>query len=344
MRILGFNRSALLICAAAAMLAGCGGSQPPIGAPGAMPQTSARATHADRGKSWMLPEAKAEDLIYLSAPTGVYVYTYPKGKHVGTLTGFGYPLYECADKSGDVFIIIVDGSQQGVYEYTHGGSEPINFLPRTGAYACSVDPTTGNLAVIAQFGGNVYVYANAQGTPTVYSNDIYLMTSPAYDSSGNLFVDGEYQESGFALEELPQGGGTFEDIKVQGSFDGDSYEPILWNGKYLGLGTRQLAKHGRRWSRTVVDRIQISGTTGIVVGEAPLSLQHEAAFPQWWVSNGVAIQASDKHGVPSYFAYFKYPGGKKLKKVRMPGIYLVVGTVLSVAPSGTRPAGSAAWR
>jgi len=29
------------ICAAAALLAGCGGSQPPIGAPGAMRQTSA---------------------------------------------------------------------------------------------------------------------------------------------------------------------------------------------------------------------------------------------------------------------------------------------------------------
>jgi hypothetical protein len=43
----------------AALLAGCGGSQPPIDAPGAMAQTSAIATHADRGKSWMLPEAKS---------------------------------------------------------------------------------------------------------------------------------------------------------------------------------------------------------------------------------------------------------------------------------------------
>jgi hypothetical protein len=43
-------------CVAAAVpLAGCGGSQPPIGAPGAMAQTSAIATHAERGKSWMVP-------------------------------------------------------------------------------------------------------------------------------------------------------------------------------------------------------------------------------------------------------------------------------------------------
>jgi hypothetical protein len=41
-----------------ALLAACGGSQLPIGAPGAMPQsqTSAIATHANRGGSWMLPE------------------------------------------------------------------------------------------------------------------------------------------------------------------------------------------------------------------------------------------------------------------------------------------------
>jgi hypothetical protein len=40
-------------------LSGCGGSQPPIGAPGAIPQNSSIATHAERGGSWMLPEAKS---------------------------------------------------------------------------------------------------------------------------------------------------------------------------------------------------------------------------------------------------------------------------------------------
>jgi hypothetical protein len=36
MRVSGLGDFALSACAAAAMLAGCGGSQPPIGAPGAM--------------------------------------------------------------------------------------------------------------------------------------------------------------------------------------------------------------------------------------------------------------------------------------------------------------------
>ena len=38
-----FYFRALSICAAAAMLAGCGGSQPPIGAPGAMPKATPAA-------------------------------------------------------------------------------------------------------------------------------------------------------------------------------------------------------------------------------------------------------------------------------------------------------------
>jgi hypothetical protein len=38
-RISDFSRYALCSSAAAAFLAGCGGSQPPIGAPGAMPQS-----------------------------------------------------------------------------------------------------------------------------------------------------------------------------------------------------------------------------------------------------------------------------------------------------------------
>jgi hypothetical protein len=42
------SRFALVVCLAAAMLAGCGGLQPPVGAPGTMPQRLAIATHAGR--------------------------------------------------------------------------------------------------------------------------------------------------------------------------------------------------------------------------------------------------------------------------------------------------------
>ncbi len=62
------SRYALSSCVAAAMLAGCGGSQPPIGAP-AMPQSRAIAQDGARGKSWMLADAKNSDLYYLAEST-----------------------------------------------------------------------------------------------------------------------------------------------------------------------------------------------------------------------------------------------------------------------------------
>ena len=56
MRTFARNRYAPSIIIAAALLAGCGGSQPPIGAPGAIPQSRVAASPAERGGSWMLPE------------------------------------------------------------------------------------------------------------------------------------------------------------------------------------------------------------------------------------------------------------------------------------------------
>jgi hypothetical protein len=88
MILLGLGRLTLCVCVAAAMLAGCGGSQPPIDGPGAMPQTSAAGTHAERGKSWMLPEASSGgSLLYVSNENTISIFTLPDGNLVGALPG-----------------------------------------------------------------------------------------------------------------------------------------------------------------------------------------------------------------------------------------------------------------
>lgn len=71
------------------VLAGCAGLR--VAPTGVVPQAVTTAVH---GKSWMLPEASGEALIYLSARNGsgisnVYVLSYTTGKLVGDLTGFG---------------------------------------------------------------------------------------------------------------------------------------------------------------------------------------------------------------------------------------------------------------
>ena len=106
MRLSPVSLSLAGLAVSAYALAGCGGYQPPIGEPGTVPQSYAIATHAERGKSWMLPEAKAQDLLYVSrnSPGEISVYSYPKGKLMGNLTvagAFGL----CTDAKGDIFAI-----------------------------------------------------------------------------------------------------------------------------------------------------------------------------------------------------------------------------------------------
>ena len=69
----------LTLSAALGMLVGCGGSQTPFGAPGAMQQGPAIATHAAHGNSWSPQGPRKGDLLYVSSSRGyVYRYTYPR--------------------------------------------------------------------------------------------------------------------------------------------------------------------------------------------------------------------------------------------------------------------------
>ncbi len=87
----------------------------------------------------MLPEARGESLAYVSdsGTTGlVYVFSYPTGKRVGTLTGFYFPTGECVDKHGDVWVLNM--SPEVIVEYAHGGTSPIATLDDpVGGFSCS---------------------------------------------------------------------------------------------------------------------------------------------------------------------------------------------------------------
>jgi hypothetical protein len=143
------NRFALGIGVAAALLSACGASQPPIGAPGAMPQSLGTSTHLMRRPSWMAPDATRKNLLYISdvGTNDVYVYESLSLKLAGTLTGFSEPQGECSDAAGNVWITNTNMSQ--IIEYAHGGTTPIATLsdPYEFPVGCAVDPRSGNLAV-----------------------------------------------------------------------------------------------------------------------------------------------------------------------------------------------------
>lgn len=129
----------------------------------------------------MLPEAKNNDLLYITdGIENVYVYTYPQGQFVGELTGFIDPWGECVDSAGDVFIVSRTSQSGGsglISEYSHGGTQPTATLDDpTFGEGCSIDPTSGNLAVAGGYQSGVYpygdvaIYADAQGNPSDLSS------------------------------------------------------------------------------------------------------------------------------------------------------------------------------
>ena len=214
--------------AAAAISSRCsstsGGSQ--LG-PASVPISRiARTVDADYGRSWIAPDAKNNDLLYIAdaGTNDVYVYSWPEGKLKGTLTGFSEPEGECVDKVATFGSLTRLNSD--ILEYAHGSTSPIATLsdPNQFPADCSVDATTGNLAVSNIEGtgssqGSVSIYTNARGTPRMYTDpavaEVYFL---GYDSRGDLFLDGvNFSAEAFLFAELPKGSGTLTNITLDQS-------------------------------------------------------------------------------------------------------------------------------
>jgi hypothetical protein len=315
MKSLGLNRYALAIGAAAALLGGCGGSQPSLGAPGAMPRNPAIATHADRGKSWMLPEAKSEGLLYIAdACGGLCISTYPAGKLVGSIAiaaGF-----LCTNQQGDVFVTTQNGSTGQIVEFAHGGTEPIATLADTGyfPFGCSVDKTTGNLAVANYLGfddqnGNVTIYPAGKGSPVTYTPpNIAHPFFCAYDNDGNLYVDGN-DYSGVVIAKLAKGSSGFTDMTLNANLQDAG--PLQWHSNYLAAGYGDVA-------RSEVYRIAVSGSNGTVEGVTHLALgtkmRNEGA--QFWIQADTMLIPVRRLGrLFDEIGFWRYPAGGKVRKV-----------------------------
>ena len=198
-------RLALSTSAAAALLAGCGGTQPisPVGA--------AQFTVGRRASG------SASELIYVVTKPGVIMVSYPKGSIVGSIPWYSSPSYICSDPTNGN-VLIPEGNT--IYEYAHGATSPSGSVAMPAGYqesqGCAVDPTTGNLAV-SVYGSSskgsisaVAIYPPGQATPTVYSDKtVNFFSHPAYDYSGNLFVSAYRSQGGIRIGELKPGQNTF---------------------------------------------------------------------------------------------------------------------------------------
>jgi DNA-binding beta-propeller fold protein YncE len=297
---------------ALALLVACGGG---TGSLAGSQQSAALplSIHADRAPSWISPDAKKKQLLYVSSvlTDDVYVYTLPGGKLSGTLTAFQLPYGLCSDEKGNVWIVN-DGNAE-VVEYAHGGTSPIATLSDPGVYpyGCSVDPTTGNLAVTNAYttgsgAGGVSIYAGAKGAPKTYQDPaIFYFRFCGYDDKGNLFVDGwNSSETQVELAELHKGKTSFKSIALNESIENPG--GVQWDGKYIAVGDVD---------KSVI--YQISGDS--VVGTTTLT---GANFVnQFWVAPGTkdhpqgtkVVAPSQDGGAAGIYAY--PAGGEPAKTI-----------------------------
>jgi hypothetical protein len=291
------------------MLAGCGGSQPPIGAPGTMPQSGA---HKAAGSYSAL-------LYVASGPyDAVDMYTFPAGKYVGkiTLPGVDSAYGMCSDSSGDVFVTTIppQPAPGSIYEYSYGGTTPIATLADGDLpYGCSWDPTTGNLAVAnlfppggGSFNGNVAIYPQAQGTPTIYTDSaMSTYYNVAYDNQGNLFVTGQGDGTHVHLAELPFGSSRFTNIAVNKRLT-DRYW-IAWDGTYLA--TMIGGSPSRGDSKAKIIRLSIKGSQAVVEGTTKFTgmNNHPGGGFALYVGSVAVPLGEVKHKWS--FGIYPYPGG-----------------------------------
>jgi hypothetical protein len=305
MRFFDLSRYAVSVCIGAAMLASCAGSQMQTGS--LTPSQSNSTLQGPIGEaSWMAPDAKTQDLLYVSdrSDGSVYVYTYPAGKLKGRLLNVRASGL-CSDKNGDVFI----PQGNAILEYAHGGTRPIAALrnPLGAAFQfCAVDPTTGNLAVS---GGSyphngVAIYTNAKGSPRIYGagdlNGSYW--SCAYDDEGNLFAESTTRSLGVNLLELPKGGNRFSNIAWKGMRPAH-LGPIQWDGEYLAVESRQSG------GSATIFRYSMSARQATLVSEAALK---GAGMPlQLWIHGAqVVVPNQGLSGFGSAAVmFYGYPAG-----------------------------------
>ncbi|HEY2475817.1 MAG TPA: hypothetical protein VGI19_13590 [Candidatus Cybelea sp.] len=332
MKSLTFRFSVLGISAVAALV-GCGGAS----VYGFAPPGSNAAASADKLNP-RSPAAKSGDLLYVTStlvfgPSKLYVFTYPGATYVSEVTVPNHPEGLCADKNGNVFVttLIPNSNTSYIYEYAHGGTQPIATLTDPGGgNSCAVDSVTGNLAVAnwssdsPSSPGNVAIYSNARGVPRTYvAQNISAYLWCAYDSKGDLFVDGINGRHAMPLVELRSGASSFEKVTLDEAVTPSSLQWL--DGNLLVANDASIS------GPELLYRVKFSGSRGKIVGKTVLKSRH--GMNSWggqFVVSGASVTG------PSYprryFSVWSYPkGGKALLFIARPRVKEFYGVAISAS-------------
>jgi hypothetical protein len=308
MKILTAVRFALNMGIAAAVLTGCDAS-PPTTMPGAIPHAQLGGVRA-HGKSWMRASS-SKALLYFDDDTtnDTYVYEYPSGKKVGTLTGFHDPQGMCVDQKGDVYIT---NPQFGLlFEYAHGGTEPMKIYERPGVSlnGCSVS-ASGDVAATGSNEVCIWRGGISAHSPTCIAGDESTGCSGlspfGYDHDGNLIGIGMMDTiSGISTTAcmIPAGTTTMVKLSTSGIKFNFAARGTAWDGKYITLA-------GVKGNGDVVQAATLSGTTLTGVGRE-VQLDDQAFMPgsPFFFGKQNITAASTTRATSATIANPRYPKG-----------------------------------
>ena len=258
----------------------------------------------------LVPEKKSsKDYEYVINDYQSYasMFNYPKStKAVGYLQGAGGQGCTNAQFGYGKGIIWnagrnTSGGNYIISEFAVPSNKLIKSLPLNYSYtsSCAMN-TSGDLAVGVLCSnsscgpaGQLVIFKNATGKPTVYNTPLDREYFNGYDPSGNVFADGQGSSYGFMLVELPKGSTKAVTIKTSNSpeFPGS----VQWDGRYVTVFDQDTAE---------VYQYAISGTTATLKGTVSLSGAGDCA--QTWIVKGFIYCGDAGNNVGEVY---KYPAG-----------------------------------
>lgn len=185
----GVSRLALII-GAAALFAGCGAAQPPIGAPGGMPQAPAsQSRQAPVVLVQNVKTSKSKLFIDDALHDAVEILKNGTWKNIGSITnGVYYPNANWVDRHGHLYVTNAYGSSDGVSEYSPSGSLKFTYNDNMVYPEAVTTDRNGNVYEADEFTG---VNEYHQGSNTVVASCPQLgggQRGIAVDAQGDVFA------------------------------------------------------------------------------------------------------------------------------------------------------------
>lgn len=323
LRVLGAGVGALML-AQGLLLTACGGTQ---NSTSAVPSIGRQSYVHRVSGSWMKRGSSGDTLLYVGLffSGEVNVYTFPGGALVGQLA-VAFPDGMCSDSSGNIWIAEDNGSYASTLEeFPHAGSSPIRTVSETDGYAgaCSVDATTGDLAVASQYNytvGYASIYTPDSGTPERYTlREVSYPNSAGYDSKGDLFIVGN-EIYAAATEWLPKGASAFATYKLK--------KPHTYPHTGIAVNGKELTAIAHPW---LIHRYTIGRHRAKYIGS--MTLDGTSAKLNAFCIYGSTLVVSSISDGNVYF--FSYPAGG-YPTYTISGLQSPMGVAISVEPSRSR--------